>query len=847
MSLKDLIFAGRTLRKSPIFTLTAALTIALGVGASTAIFSVMHAVVLRPLPYRNPDQLVVACSDMTVRHVRDFPFSNEEFIDLRDATKNQFQGMAGVFTFNFILPQDDGTPEQARVAQVTTNFFDLMGAKILYGRDFTSNDGLPQPAPPAPGTAQAATPPPTRLPVIAILSYDYFERRYGGNAAVIGRSIRTQAQGLSPVVVGVLAPGFRLYFPPEAQTEENPEVWIANRLRYDVRNRNSVSIRAVARLKDGVSLAEAQAAADNVAAEARKDYLIDRTAGYAIRLEPMRKHLVAEVQPTILALMGAVIFLLLIACANVANLLLVRASLRERELAVRAALGATRWHLARQMLTEAVLLAALGAAGGLALAWAGIRELLAVAPANLPRMDTIRIDGPVLVFTVLAALAAAAIFGLVSAWRASRPDVATVLGGSVRSEGLRGGGLLRKLVVVVEVALCFVLLVGSGLMFRSFRDLQRINPGFDPHGLLTFQVLGNLGGQTSASRSAAVREIQRRLQAIPGIESVTGSALFPLAGGFSPIRWGNLDAGADASKFQATDPNFVVPGYFETLHIPLLAGRTFADDDNTPIPDKVLNSNNPDFRSVGHNVAVIDEDLAKKAFPNGSAVGKQILIRVRTPEAEPVEVIGVVAHTRDESLSVSGREEVYFTDSFVGSGNMQQWTIRTSGNPTRYGNEIRATIRQFNSSLLVTEMQTADALVDKAEAGTRFSLLLIGVFAVIAALLAAVGLYGVLSTVVRQRTAEIGVRMALGAQPAGIFKLIVGHAMRLTGAGIAAGLVAAFVLTRLMTTMLVGVKATDPITFAAMAILFFVIAAISSWLPAWRAANLDPNVALRQQ
>ncbi len=845
MSLQDLKFAGRTLRKSPIFALTAIVTIALGVGASTAIFSVTNAVLLKPLPYKNPSQLLVACSDMTVRHVRDFPFSNEEFIDLREATKNQFQGMAGVFTFKFLLPQDDGTPEQARVAIATTNFFDVMGAKILYGRDFTSQDGLPQPAPPAPGAAQAGTPPPSRLPVMAILSYEYFERRYGGNPAVIGRSIRTQAPQLSPVIVGVLAPGFKLYFPPEAQTEADPEVWVANRLRYDVRNRNSVSIHAVARLTDGVSLAEAQATADNVAAEARKDYPIDRTAGYALRLEPMRKHLVSEVQPTILALMGAVIFLLLIACANVANLLLVRASLRERELAVRAAMGATRWHLARQMLTEAVLLAALGAVGGLALAWIGIHELLAVAPANLPRMDTIRIDAPVLVFTVAAALVAAAIFGLVSAWRASRPNIVSLLGGSSRNEGLTSGGLLRKLVVVIEVALCFVLLVGSGLMLRSFRELEHINPGFGPHGLLTFQVLGNLGGQTSASRAAAVRQIQERLQAIPGIQSVTASDLFPLAGGFSPIRWGNLDAGADASKFQATDPEFVLPGYFEALHIPLIAGRTFTDADNTPLPDAVLQSNHPG--SAGHDVVVIDEDLAKKAFPNGSAVGKQILIRTRTPEAEPVEVIGVVAHTRDESLSIPGREQTYFTDGFGGSGGVQQWTIRTSGNPAKYGNELRATIKQFDSSLLVTEMQPAEALVDKAQAGTRFSLLLIGVFAVIAVLLAAVGLYGVLSTVVRQRTAEIGVRMALGAEPAGIFRLIVGQGLRLTAMGIVTGFIGAFALTRLMTTMLVGVKATDPVTFITMAILFFVIAAVASWFPAWRAASVDPNEALRQQ
>jgi predicted permease len=843
MSLQDLKFAGRGLRKSPIFTLTAVLTIALGVGASTAIFSVTSAVLLKPLPYKNPGQLVVACSDFDVRHVRDFPFSNEDFIDLRDATTNVFQGMAGVFTFKDILPLDDGTPEQVRLAFVTTNFFDLIGAKIAYGRDFTPQDGLPQPPPPAPGTAQSGTPPP-RLPVMAILSNEYFQRRYGGNTAVIGRSITTQGQ-FSPLIVGVLAPHFQLYFPPEAETEADPEVWIANRLNYDNKNRNSVSIHAVARLKDGVSLMAAQAAADNVAAEARKNFLIERTAGYAIRVEPLKQHLVSQVQPTIVALMGAVIFLLLIACSNVANLLLVRASLRERELAVRAAMGASRWYLARQMLTEAVLLAGLGAAGGLAFAWAGIHELLAVAPANLPRMDTIQIDAPVLVFTVVAALAAAAIFGLVSAWRPSRPNVASVLGGSSRNEGLTSGGLLRKLVVVIEVALCFVLLVGSGLMLRSFRDLEQIDPGFDPHGLLELQLLGNIGGQTSASRAAAVRQIQERLRGIPGVQSVTATDKFPLDGGFSPSRWGTMDAQGDASKFQAMDGEFVLPGYFETMHIPLLAGRTFTDADNTAIPDAVLQSKSPG--NAGHNVVLIDQDLAKKAFPHELAVGKQILIRNRTPEAEPVEVIGVVAHTREESLSVPGREQVYFTDSFVGSGIVQEWAIRTSSNAAKYGNDIRAVIKEINPHLLIAEVQPAEALVDRAQAGTRFSLLLIGVFAVIAVVLAAVGLYGVLSTVVRQRTAEIGVRIALGAQSSRIFKLVVGQGLRLTGVGIVAGLIAAFVLTRLMTTMLVGVKATDPATFATMTILFFTIAAVSSWVPAWRAASVDPNQALRQR
>ncbi len=845
MILQDLKYASRILRKSPIFTLTAALTIALGVGASTAIFSVVNAVILKPLPYKNPDQLVVACSDYTVRHVRDFPFSNEDYIDLRDATKNVFQGMAGVFTFDFTLPQEDGTPQQVRAAVVTTNFFDLMGARIIEGRDFTPQDGLPQPPPPAPGAAPSGTPPP-RLPTMVILSYEYFQQRYGGNPAIVGTTIHTPGQ-FAPVIVGVLAPHFRLYFPPEAETESDPEIWIANRLNYDNANRNSVSIHAVGRLKDGVSLVAAQTAADNVATQARKDFLIERTAGYAIRVEPMRAHLVSEVRPTILALMGAVVFLLLIACANVANLLLVRASLRERELAVRSAMGATRWHLSRQMLTEAFLLAVLGALGGLVLAWAGIQELLVLAPANLPRMDTIRIDAPVLIFTVLAALAAAAIFGMISAWRASRPNVITLLGGSSRNEGLTSGGILRKLVVVIEVALSFVLLVGSGLMIRSFRDLENINPGFDSHSLLTFTLLGNLGGNTPDSRAAAVREIQQRLEAIPGVESVTASSPFPLDGLFSPIRWGNLDAGADASKFQATDFQFVLPGYFETMHIPLLAGRTFTDADNTPLPNGALRNPAPGAVIPGRKVVLIDEELAKKAFPDGSAVGKQILIRVRTPEAEPVEVIGVVAHTRDESLSVPGREQVYFTDSFVGSGAVAEWAIRSNGNVERFAGQVRATIKAINSQLLISQMLPMDAVVDKAQAGTRFSLLLIGVFAIIAALLAGVGLYGVLSTVVRQRTAEIGVRMALGAQPSRIFKLVVGQGLQLTAVGIAAGLLAALGLTRLMTSMLIGVKPTDPITFVAMAVLFFLIAGIASWMPAWRAASVDPNAALRQQ
>ncbi len=831
MELRELAFAGRTLRKSSIFALTAALTIALGVGASTAIFSVTNAVLLRPLPYKDPNRLVIAATDLRARNVRDWPFSNENFVDMRDGMKNAFQEVSGVLTDRMILSMDDGTLEQIRYAAVTTNFFHMVGARIALGRDFAEADGLLQPPPPPPGVQPGTAAP--DLPIVTILSYEYFQRRYGGDPSVLGHPLVT---GGPFVIVGVLAPRFQLYFPPAANIEAVPEIWIANRLTYDNADRNHVSIRAVGRLGDGVSLKQAQAAADHVAAETGKNFPMLGKAGYAIRLEPIQQHLVSEVQPAILALMGAVIFLLLIGCANVANLLLVRAALRERELAVRAALGASWWKLARQMLSEAFLLAVIGAAGGLGLAWLGIRELLVIAPANLPRLDAIRIDSAVLVFTAISGLMAGAVFGMASAWRAARPDVMNVLRGSSRNEGLTSGGLLRNLVVVVEVALSFGLLVGSGLMFRSFRDLQRIDPGFASHGLLTFRILGypdvgNTPDERAAARAAFMHQIKERLRAVPGVQSVGGASPFPLAGGFSPIRWGTEEALSDASKFQAADDQIVLPGYFETMRTPLLAGRTFTEDDNT----------------LGRSLVVIDQLLAEKAFPKESAVGKRILIRLRTPEPEWVEVIGVVAHTRDESLADRGREQVYLADAFLRSGAISQWVIRTQNESAAYGGDVRAALKALDPHMLITEMQPVDALVEKAQASTRFSLLLIGVFAVIAALLAAVGLYGVLATIVRQRTAEIGIRMALGAQPAWIFRLVVGQALRLTAAGICAGLVAAFALTRGMNTMLVGVKATDPATFATIAVLFFLIAVVASWLPAWRAASLDPTTALRDE
>ena len=826
MPFRDLAFAGRTLRKSPVFALTAALTIALGVGASTAIFSVTNAVLLRPLPYQKPDQLVIVLSDMRNRGVKDFPFSNANFIDLREATKGEFQGLAGVFTFPITLTGEDGMPEKAHLGVVTTNYFQLVGARIVLGRDFIDGDGRPQPPPPAPGT-QAT--PAQRLSVMAIISYEYFQRRFGSNPAAIGQSLN-KGKPFSPQIVGVLEPHFQIYFPPSADLEAAPDIWIANRLGYDAAQRNGVSMRVIGRLRPGITIGWAQASADQVAADARKNFTIENTAGYAIRVEPMRQHLVSEVRPAILALMGAVIFLLLIACANVANLLLVRASLRQHELAIRSAIGAGWWDLARQILAEALLLAAMGALGGLAIAWLGVHELLAIAPAYLPRLDSIRIDSTVLIFTVISSVAAAAIFGLAPAWRAARPDVMIVLRGTSRNEGLASGGLSRKIVVGIEVALAYVLLIGSGLMVRSFLELQRIDPGFSPQGLLTFQVQSDRFLPTPQERAVVIRQLEDRLRAIPGVQRVTAANPFPLTGGFSPIRWGTEEALADASKYKAVDPLIVLPGYFETMHTSLIEGRTFKEDDNQP----------------GRTDVVVDKILADRAYPNQSAVGKRILIRIQTPEPVWVNIIGVVAHERGVSLSEPGREQVFVTDAYVGSGATDHWAVRTGTDSAKYANNVLAAIKAFDSHLLVTDMKPMEAVVEKAQSETRFSLLLIGTFAVIAALLAGVGLYGVLATVVRQRSAEIGIRMALGARPVNIFQLVVGQGLRLTAIGVVVGLFAAFALTREMASMLVGIKATDPLTFVTMVVLFFLIAAISSWLPARRAASLDPTAALRE-
>jgi putative ABC transport system permease protein len=384
--------------------------------------------------------------------------------------------------------------------------------------------------------------------------------------------------------------------------------------------------------------------------------------------------------------------------------------------------------------------------------------------------------------------------------------------------------------VVVEVALAFVLLIGSGLMFRTFMNIQRVNLGFNAHGLLTFQLLGNIGN-TPQEAANFKQQLREQLDAIPGVNNVTASFPLPLAGGFNPVRWGGAEAQADPSKFQAADLQIVVPGYFEAMGTTLLAGRTFTQQDSSP----------------DRNLLVVDQVLAAKAFPNESAVGKRILFRARTPEAQWGEIIGVVAHQRNTSLIEPGREQLYLADGYFNNRAANWWALRTDGDPVSYASAVREVVRKAGGELFINEMWPMDQLVTAAQAQTRFSLLLIGVFSTIAALLAGVGLYGVLATSVRQRTAEIGVRMALGAAPSRIFRLMVGKGLYLSAIGIVIGVLGSFAFTRVLASMLVEVKPTDPITFLAVAVLFLVIALIASWLPALRAAGLDPTTALRQE
>jgi len=839
---RDVGFAIRTLIKSPVFSVTALVTIALGIGATTAIFSVVNTVLLQPLPYDNRDRLAFVTGDLSARNVKDFPMAPADFDDLRKQVKS-FDEVAGLNTGQQPMFDDRGEARMLRVAFVTPNIFRTLGKRVALGRDFVDEDGLPFGPPPGQGApggqgaggaqgAQGAQQPPPGPPPpqTAIVTHEFWQDRFGGDSSVVGKSFPIGGGAQRFEVVGILEPEVELLWFEGSNIERRPELYVTLRQDFAAGSRTNVFIRAIGRVRTGTSMSAAQDEVNTLVKDLRTRFPIKETAGVVWRVEPMREYLVANTKQSLWTLMGAVVFVLLIACANVANLLLVRTSQRERELAVRSALGGNRSDLLRQMLVESLVLALFGAALGIGLAWAAIKVLIAIGPQNLPRLDQVGLDPLVLGFTAAAAIGSALLFGVVPAIRASRVDVADMLRSSGRSSSLAGTGRwLRAGVVTAEVALAFVLLIGSGLMIRSFIALQRAEPGFDPSGVVTFG-LANVQEPTAQGREGVSSRIQERLASLPGVTGVTAANPLPMDGNGSNVRWGPGEALNNPALYQQADFRAVRPEYFTVMKTQLIDGRFFDASDN----------------AQGLNRAIIDNVMAAKAFPGQKAVGQRFLARTGGPDPDWFEVIGVVRHQRNASLAVDGRETMYVSNGFIGF-NANNWVVRTNGNMSSLMPSIRAAIKEMNPRYVINNMRTMDVLLEPARAPTRFALVLIGVFGVVAAILAGIGLYGVLSTLVRQRTAEIGVRMAFGASSANILKLVAGQGLKLSVLGIVVGLLAAFGVTRVMSTMLVGVSPTDPATFAAIAAFFLAVTALACWIPARRASMMDPVQALREE
>lgn len=820
---QDLHYALRALWKSPGFAAIAVLTIGLGIGANTAIFSVVRAVLLRPLPYAEPDRLSYVWADLTTRGVKNWPISPPILEDMRDQASS-FDGLAGIITGQISLTGDDAEPMQVEFGNMTPNMFSLLGVTPFLGRDFTDDDAAPI-ALNAQG--QPNQPPP---PGAVMLSYDLWENRFGADREILGRTITL---GGGPAeVIGVMPAGFKLFVPPDSGLSADIDLWMTPRINVATwPSRANVIWSVVGRLAAGAAIEQAQAEMDAIAARQREMDSIHETVGYELEIIPMQLDVTEQVRPTLLALLGAVGFVLLIACANVSNLLLVRAQSREGEIAIRSALGGSRLRLVRQLLTESTILALAGAAVGLALARGGIALLLAFQPADFPRVDAVAIDGLVLLFTLLAAFASVVVFGMVPAAQASKPHLADTLKDRGRSSALARQKLFRNGVVVVEVALSVVLLIGAGLMVRSFVELHRVDPGFDPENVLTFslQLQGQRYGPPEA-RANFNRELKQRLEALPGVESVSAATPLPLQGVLNSGRYGTEEALTDETAYGQADYRIITPDYFKTMDTLLVAGRVFNDSE---------------FTDPGHETVMVDTKLANILWPDETPVGQRMLIRIQTIDPQWVEVIGVVEHQRATTLAEDSRETVYFTSRYVGVVGNLNWIVRTSVDPGSLVQQARAEVALIDPLLPFADVRTMQSYVDQANGPTQFALMLIGVFAGVALALASVGLYSVLAYIVRQRTAEFGVRMAFGAESGDIMKLVLGQGMVPTFVGIGVGVLAAFWLTQFMASLLVGIPPNDPATFAGIAVLFFVVAMLASYVPARRATRVDPLAALR--
>jgi putative ABC transport system permease protein len=801
----DLRYAIRLQRKNPGFTIVAVIALALGIGANTAIFSVVNTVLLRPLPYKDPERLVMVWEEATkAGYPQDTPTA-ANFVDWR--TQNQtFEGMAAIADDSFNLT-GTGDPERLEGQRVSTDLFPLFGVEPQIGRVFAAAEDQP-------GNER-----------VVLLSYGLWQRRFGGDAGIVGKTL--QLNGAGYTVVGVMPARFQFPTPDD-------EVWVPIAFtQEDAANRNRHYLRVVGRLKPGVSLAQAQADMSTIATRLQQQYPETNTDLGAV-ITPLHEHLVGDIRPALLILLGAVGLVLLIACANVANLLLARAAVRQKEIAVRVALGARRSRLIRQFLTESVSLSLLGGFVGLVISYVGLIVLKAFIPENISQARAISIDYKVLGFTLLVSVATGLIFGLAPALQSIRFNQAETLKEGGRDAATGGSGKrLRSLLVMAEVAISLVLLIGAGLLINSFLRLRNVDPGFRAENLLTMKiVLPEPKYEKKVQRSAFYTDVIQRVQSLPGVRSAAVTTNLPL------YRQGNsISIGIEGRPAPPPGQEDIIvtriisPGYFDTMSIPLLKGRPLTDQDTDDSP----------------NVVVISEGMARRYWPGEEAIGKRIAVgRVKSQE-DWIQIVGVVKDVRQFELTADPKPQMYLTHRQYGFFDAQDLVVKTDVDSASMASAVRKTVWEIDKDQPVSNIRAMETILADSIARQRFSMLLLAIFAAVALVLAAVGIYGVMSYSVAQRTHEIGIRMALGAQTSAVLKLAVGYGLKLVIAGIAIGLVAAFALTRVMATLLFGVTATDPTTFTLISLLLVAVAAIASYIPARRATRVNPIIALRYE
>ena len=804
---QDIRYALRVLAKNPAFTIIAVIALALGIGANSAIFSVVDAVLLRPLPFKHPEQLVMLWENAAHQGFPKNTPSPANFLDWQKQAQS-FTGIAAMAERSFNLT-GVGEPERLDGRRVSANLFELLGVPAMLGRTFVPEDDKP-------GTH------------VVLLSYSLWQRRFGSDPAVIGRALTLN--GESYTVVGVMP---RLVQLPGYENVSD-QLWVPIAFpAEEAAQRGNHFLEVIARMKPGVTLKQAQAEMETIAARLEQQYP-DYNMRIGAVVVPLHEQVVGDIKPALLVLLGAVGFVLLIACANVANLLLARAAVRQKEIAVRLALGANQSRLIRQFLTESVLLAMFGAGLGLLLAFLGLRALRTFIPASISQAETINIDARVLIFTVLIAVVTGIAFGLAPAIQGSHLNLNdTLKEGGRDSAGGSKGNRARSLLVIGEVAISFVLLIGAGLLINSFFHLRNLDPGFRADHLLTMKVdLSEVKYPDRERRAAFFDEVMRRVHELPGVQSAAVADNLPLTFNGNSMTIG-VEGVTDPPPGQRPDVIFraIGPGYFKTMGIPIVGGRDFTDQDNADSKD----------------VVVISEKTAQHFWPGQDPIGKRLKPGSSTSKSEWREVIGIVKDVRQNDLIAPPKMQMYFSYRQPKEIAANALVVRTTVEPMSLAGSVRNAIWSVDKDQTVADIDTMDHIVAKAVARQRFSMLLLGVFAAVALLLASVGIYGVMSYSVAQRTREIGIRMALGARRADVLQMTVGQGLKLVGAGMILGLGAAFLLTRVMATLLYGISATDPITFIGISVVLLAVAVLASYVPALRATKVDPITALRAQ